>query len=102
MVVWGLDESRGGRGGYDGYGGYYGGYYSEYYGAGQQADSGARGTSSVAPARNGGGFVMPDEHAPLAKWRSGWRLGLAVFVAVAIMLAVIVLALNGWLGWFAL
>jgi len=98
VVVWGLDESRGGRHGYGGYyAGYYGGYYSEYYGGesnggSKQADSGARHTLSVVPARRGSATESE-------KRLSGWRLGLVVFVAVVIVLSVAVLLLNGWLGW---
>lgn len=109
-VVWGLDESKGGRGGY---GGYYGGYYSEYYGAtesngprsgSKRADSGARHTLNVG---SGAGrpreFTMPEERASrwLPRWLVGWKLGLAVFVAVLVVLAAALLVLNGWLGWFA-
>lgn len=99
VVVWGLDESRAGR---SGYGGYYGGYYSEYYGAGAQADSGARNTLEGAqPHRRAGDFVMPDERKPrgIAQWKSGWRLGVLVFVAVAVALGAAVMILNGGLGW---
>jgi hypothetical protein len=109
--VWGLDESHGGRGGYGGYGygGYYGGYYSEYYGGGAakgssgHADSGARSTLSVEPARRGRDFVMPKERGLRGRLErlSGWRLGLAVFVAVVAVLSAILLLLNAWLGWFA-
>jgi Mrp family chromosome partitioning ATPase len=110
VVVWGLDESHGGR---HGYGGYYGGYYSEYYGAGgsnrsgraaKRADSGARSTLAGATSEvEGKGprkFEMPEERRSrgFAAWRSGWRLGLVVFVAVVVVLSVLVLLLNGWLG----
>lgn len=98
VVVWGLDESKGGRGGY---GGYYGGYYSEYYGAGQ-ADSGARSTLDVASAKGyASEFVMPEDRKTLglAKWRHGWRLGLVVFLVVLVVLVVVMLVLNTWLGW---
>jgi capsular exopolysaccharide synthesis family protein len=104
VVVWGLDESRGGRGGY---GGYYGGYYSEYYGgeAGKgsngRADSGAKSTLSVASDQRTRDFVMPEEPR-LRGWLqglSGWRLGLLVFAAVVVALAVAVLLLNWQLGW---
>jgi succinoglycan biosynthesis transport protein ExoP len=97
VVVWGLDESHGGRGGY---GGYYGGYYSEYYGGGQ-ADSGARGTSEIEPVRNRREVqdVRGSRNTALATWRSGWRLGLVVFVALVVTLSVVALALNWALGW---
>lgn len=101
VVVWGLDESHGGRGGY---GGYYGGYYSEYYG-GQQADSGARNTLEGAqPHRRAADFVMPQEGPArgMARWMRGWRLGVVVFVAVVIVLVVAVLGLNGLYGWVAI
>jgi len=99
-VVWGLDESHGGS---HGYGGYYGGYYSEYYG-GARADSGVRNTIDVTSVGGSRQFVMPEERAPgrLAKWRSGWRLGLLVFVVVVVILAAVVLALNARLGWLVL
>jgi capsular exopolysaccharide synthesis family protein len=109
IVVWGLDESRGGRGGYGGYGygGYYGGYYSEYYGgqaakgSSRHADSGARSTLSVEPAHRGRDFVMPKERGLRGRLERlpGWQLGLAVFVVVLVALVVVLLLLNWQLGW---
>jgi capsular exopolysaccharide synthesis family protein len=112
IVVWGLDESRGGRGGYGGYGygGYYGGYYSEYYGGAtnggsKSGDSGARSMLGVEPARHRAReFTMPEERGALGRlpaWLSGWKLGLAVFVSVVLLLCAVLLLLNGLLGWFA-
>jgi len=108
VVVWGLDESRGGRHGYGGYyggyyGGSYGGYYAEYYG-GKQADSGARGTLDVSTTEGPREFRMPEERGPrrgMRAWPTGWRLGLAAFAAAVVVLTVVLLLLNAWLGWFA-
>jgi len=107
VVVWGLDESRGGR---HGFGGYYGGYYSEYYGGSgsrggsKTADSGARSTLEVEPAgHRAREFTMPEERGSrgLLGRLSGWKLGLVVFVTVVLVLSAVMFVLNGWFGWFA-
>jgi len=104
VVVWGLDESRGGR---HGCRGYYGGYYSEYYGgaAGKgssgRADSGARSTPSVKAAGRGRDFVTPEERG-LRGWLSGirpFRLGILALAATVAVLVIVVTLLDWRLGW---
>ncbi len=93
VVVWGIDE-RGKSGGY------YGGHYFGYYGVGPLADSGARSTLGMSATDAAAPESRPA--SGVARWMSGWRLGVVVFVATAGVLAVVAMVLNAQGGWFAL
>lgn len=111
VVVWGLEETAGGRGYgyyYDGYyGGYYGGYYYYgYYSANETgrskkkgvADSGARGPAIDMASRE---VFVPEKSfgRRLAEFIGRLMAGLLAFAVVVAIVAAVVYFLDAAMGW---
>jgi succinoglycan biosynthesis transport protein ExoP len=103
VVVWGLDETRAGSGGY-GYasGYYYASYYSTNSGAGRRsrkADNGAR--SAGADSQEAQRDWVPEESTgrKVARVIGNVLTGVLVFLVVVAVAAVVIYFLDQYFGW---
>jgi capsular exopolysaccharide synthesis family protein len=98
VVVWGLDESRTGPGGYGHYaGGYY--YYASYYGQSSEGDRQKSGASTHGAKPQTDWIPEPSTGKRVVGFIGRVLTGALAFLAVIVVFAMVAYFLDTYFGW---